>query len=106
MVASIDFMDNTCQYTTNKNGRDLFYEECKYPKKNKDGSPNDMYLEELKVKVDQRKVEVDALAKELLSPKFVKKMGFGEEVRMGYDKMFIAGQGLGGWTSIYAACGD
>jgi enterochelin esterase-like enzyme len=50
---------------------------------------------------------VHFLAKEILTEEFIQgKLGFEPEVRMGYDKMFITGQSIGGWTSIYAACGD
>ena len=40
MIISLDFMDGTCPYTTNKNGRDLFFSGLKANRKTKDGKPN------------------------------------------------------------------
>ena len=33
-------------------------------------------------------------------------MKFGDKVNLCSEKMFIAGQGLGGWTSILSGCGN
>jgi hypothetical protein len=40
MIISLDFMDGTCPYTTNKDGRDLFFSGLKANRKMKNGKPN------------------------------------------------------------------